>query len=246
MYSCSSGALPYQVQSGDSLWVIAQRYNTTIQEIVSANPGLDTVNLSIGQIICIPARYNAYQTSAARISPAEQTLSNHMRMLWEQHVYWTRLFILSLAFDLPDKEAVTDRLLRNAQDFEAALIPFYGDTAAAKFSDLLKSHLTIAAELVQAAKDNNTTAANDAEKRWYENANQIADFLNSINPYWSAQEWQKMLYDHLAMTKEEAVDILTGKYPDSIVKFEDIERQALMMADMMTNGIVNQFPQYFR
>lgn len=55
-----------------------------------------------------------------------------------------------------------------------------------------------------------------------------------------------MLYDHLAMTKEEAVDILTGKYPDSIVKFEDIERQALMMADMMTNGIVNQFPQYFR
>ncbi len=68
----------------------------------------------------------------------------------------------------------------------------------------------------------------------------------SINPYWSAQEWQKMLYDHLAMTKDEAVDILTQKYADSINMFENIERQALDMADMMTQGIVKQFPQYFR
>lgn len=166
-------------------------------------------------------------------------------MLWEQHVYWTRIVILSMAFDLPDTELVTNRLLRNPKDFEVALSPFYGETIAAKFAELFTSHLIIAAELVKAAKINNSAAAANAEKRWYANADQIAAFLGSINPYWSAQEWQKMLYDHLAMTKNEAVEILTGNYSNSITMFEKIEKQALAMADMMTLGILRQFPQYF-
>ena len=156
------------------------------------------------------------------------------------------MVILSMAFGLPDTEFVTNRLLRNPKDFEAALRQYYGGNVAAKFAELFTSHLTIAAELVQAAKAGDSAAATDAEKRWYANADQIAAFLGSINPYWSAQEWQKMLYDHLAMTKDEAVDILTQKYADSINMFENIERQALDMADMMTQGIVKQFPQYFR
>ena len=109
-----------------------------------------------------------------------------------------------------------------------------------------RNHLTIAAELVKAAKAGDSAAATDAEKRWYANVDQIAAFLGSINPYWSAQKWRKMLYDHLAMTKEEAVDILTQKYPDSINVFENIEQEVLAMADMMTQGIAKQFSQYFR
>lgn len=230
------------------MWLIAQRFHTTIQEIASVNPGLDVNNLYIGQMICIPQSYGQMpaQPVSMGISKAEQTLSNHMRLLWEQHVYWTRMVILSLAFGLPDTEFVTNRLLRNPRDFEAALKPFYGEDIAAKFSELFTTHLTIAAELVKAAKAGDSAAAADAEKRWYANAYQIAAFLGSINPYWSAQAWQKMLYDHLAMTKTEAVDILTQKYADSIGMFENIEREALEMADMMTQGIVKQFPQYFR
>lgn len=150
-----------------------------------------------------------------------------------------------MAFNLPDTELVTNCLLRNPKDFEVALSPFYGDAVAAKFAELFTSHLTIAAELIKAAKINNSAAAADAEKRWYVNADQIAAFLGSINPYWSAQEWKKMLYEHLAITKNEAVDILTENYSSSIDMFEKIEKQALAMADMMTLGILRQFPQYF-
>lgn len=250
MYSCPTGAHSYKIQPGDSLWLIAQHYHTTIQEIAAENSDLDMNNLPIGQSIRIPERYSNYLRSAqclpAGINNAGETLSNHMRLLWEQHVYWTRMVISSMIFDLPDRELVTERLLRNAKDAEASLRPFYGEAAAARFAELLTGHLTIAAELVQAAKDNNITAAADAEKRWYENADQIAVFLNSINPYWSTQEWQSLLYNHLAMTKEEAVYFLTGNYADSISVFEDIEQEALEMADMMTQGIIRQFPQYFR
>ena len=243
MPPCPGGTYPYAIRPGDSLWLIAQRFHTTIQEIASANPGLDINNLYIGQMICVPKM--PARLIPTGISSKGQTLSNHMRLLWEQHVYWTRMLILSIAFKLPDAEFVTNRLLRNPKDFEAALRPFYGRDIAAKFAELFTSHLTIAAELVKAAKAGNSTAAADAERRWYANADQIAAFLGSINPYWSAQEWQKMLYDHLAMTKTEAVDILSQRYADSISTFENIEQQAMLMADTMTHGIVKQFPQYF-
>ncbi len=249
MYSCPLGTQPYKIQAGDTLWLIARRNNTTLQAILTVNAGIDMNNLYIGQVICIPdkvdndQRYT--QCQPAGISVAEEILSNHMRLLWEQHVYWTRMVINSMVFDQPDKQLVTDRLLRNAKDFEAALTPFYGETVAAQFADLLTSHITIAAEFVQAAIDSDSAAAADAEKRWYENADQIADFLAEINPYWSAREWQSMLYDHLAMLKAEAVYFITKDYANSIAIFENIEQEALEMADMMTEGIVRQFPQNF-
>lgn len=55
-----------------------------------------------------------------------------------------------------------------------------------------------------------------------------------------------MLHDHLAMTKTEAVALLTQKYEDSIHVFENMELEALAMADMMAQGIVRQFSRYFR
>ena len=238
----------YTIRSGDSLWRIARRFNTTVQDIMSENPGLDPGNLIIGQTIRISNRCtpDPAQPLSRDVGGAAQALSNQMRLLWEQHVYWTRMAIMGMAFGSPDTEASVNRLLRNPKDFESALRQYYGEETAAKFSKLLTDHLTIASELVKAAKAGNSAAAADAEKRWYKNADQIAAFLGDINPYWSAQEWREMLYKHLSMTKAEAVDILTRKYEDSIAVFENIEREALAMADMMTRGITKQFFQCLR
>ena len=240
----------YTIRSGDSLWQIAQHFHTTTQAIISVNPMINENNLRIGQVIYIPQKCRSYCTAQQSfpedISTVEQTLANHMRLLWEQHVYWTRMFILSTVFGLPDTEFVANRLLRNSKDVEAALIPFYGEDIAARVEKLFRDHLTIAAELVNAAKADDSGAAANAERRWYVNADEIAAFFGDINPYWSERDWQKMMYDHLAMTKAEAVDILTQRYEDGINIFDHIEQQALIMADMMTQGLVKQFPQYFR
>jgi hypothetical protein len=181
-----------------------------------------------------------------RISRAHLDLNNTLRLLWEQHVWWTRSFIISVAADLPDLDAVTARLLQNPRVFQAVLEPLYGPGIAAEFARLFTEHLTIAAELVQAAKAGDAARAADAERRWYINADEIARFLARINPFWSQMQWRTMLGEHLALTKDEAVAILSGNYEQSIRIFDQIELQALEMADVMTEGLARQFPRRFR
>lgn len=186
-----------------------------------------------------------YSPTSTKISKAEIDLMNNMRMLWEQHGVWTRSAITSILLNLPDVDLVTKRLLRNPKDFQIALQQFYGNENASKFGDLLKDHLVIASEIVKAAKNGDENAVRNAEKRWYENADEIAVLFSSINPYWSKEEWQRMLYRHLQLVKAEALDILNKNYEQGIVTYDEIEKQALEMADMMTQGIVKQFPNKF-
>lgn len=174
------------------------------------------------------------------ISRKELELNNQMRLLWEQHVYWTRLAISGIVFASPDLEQSTERLLRNPGDFAAVLTPFYGERAMAKFTELFTAHLTIAAQLVSELKAGNSRKAAETERRWYENANQIAGFFAAVNPCWSLRRWQEMLYSHLSMTKKEAAAFLSGNYAESVSIFDCIEKRALEMADVMTRGIIRQ------
>lgn len=180
------------------------------------------------------------------ISQQEVSLNNSMRLVWEQHVYWTRLTIISLAFNLPDVGFTTARLLRNATDMGNLLKPFYGNRIAARFSNLIRDHLLIAAELVKAAKAGNQRDVAATERRWYENGEEIAEFLSRINPFISRDEFQKMFFEHLALTTQEAVFILQKDFKSSIAVFDKIEAEALQMADTITVGIVQQFPRKFQ
>lgn len=205
----------------------------------------NTQKVSNVQMNLYSSEFDAKRVCSSGISRKEQMLGNQMRLLWEQHVYWTRLVISGIVFHSPDLEASQTRLLRNPGDFAAALSPFYGRNAAARFAGLLTEHLTIAGELVTAAAAGKNQEAADAEKRWYANADQIAVFLSSINPNWTIPEWREMLYRHLDMTKQEATDFINGNYAASVEVFDRIEQEALEMADRMTEGIVQQFPFLF-
>ena len=89
--------------------------------------------------------------------------------------------MLGILYDLPELEFSTQRLLRTASDFANALLAFYGEEAAGTFENLFGNHITIAAELINAAKAGETNQVNTIWQRWIDNANQIAEFLESIN-----------------------------------------------------------------
>ncbi len=170
-----------------------------------------------------------------------QEIINTMRKLWSQHVYWTRFFIISTAEDLPDLKYVTDRLLENPGDFAKAMEMFYCREKADGFKKLLTEHLQIGGDLVNAAKDMDTAKADELREKWYANADDIAVFLASVNPYWCKRKWRDMMYGHLSMTEKEAGFRLKKEYPKDIEIFESIENEALEMGDYMASGIMRQF-----
>ncbi|WP_207640679.1 LysM peptidoglycan-binding domain-containing protein [Alkaliphilus transvaalensis] len=52
--TCPTGTRAYTVQRGDTFFNLAQRFNTTVEAIRRANPGIPPEALLIGQVICIP------------------------------------------------------------------------------------------------------------------------------------------------------------------------------------------------
>lgn len=183
--------------------------------------------------------------SKCKYSEEYLELNNALRSLWEQHVEWTRMTIISMVNNLNDVEFVTNRLLRNPVDFEAFLEPLYGEEDATRFKELLTEHLVIAAELLTALIENDCEAVKDTEQRWYANANVIATFLNSINPYLQKDEFLQMFQEHLTLTECEMVHQLAGNYAKGIAIYDLLEEQALMMADTMIYAIAKQFPDNF-
>ena len=185
-------------------------------------------------------------TSVAKPPTKAATFQDDMRKLWEDHIVYTRNFIIDAAAGLPEQQATTERLLRNQDDIGNAIKPFYGEENGAKLTALLKEHITTAAELVTAAKANDTAKVDEAKTRWFSNADAIASFLSGANPKnWPEADMKSMMHDHLNLTNDEAGAQLKSDWKGSIDAYDKIHEQILRMADMLSSGIVAQFPKQF-
>jgi len=177
---------------------------------------------------------------AARID-----LINRMRMAWSQHVYWTRMLLISIAARMPDQSAVTARLLRNPGDIAKIFGEFYNKDAENAISALLTEHLQIGAALITALRDRQAAQAGDLNRQWYANADRMAKAFAGINPYYGEEDMRQMLYSHLLLTKNEVAARLAGQWAADIAAFDKVEEEAMNMADAFVNGIMKQFPNRF-
>ena len=169
-----------------------------------------------------------------------------MRMLWEDHITYTRNFIISSLAGLEDAGKVAERLLRNQDDIGNAIKPVYGEQAGMKLSALLRDHILIAADVVKAAKAGDGAALDAANKKWYANADDISVFLSGANPNWPKEKLSDMLYKHLEYTTQEVVCRLKKDWAGDIEAYDKGHAHMLMFADMLTHGILKQFPDKFK
>jgi hypothetical protein len=184
---------------------------------------------------------------ATRINHKQLAFHDAMRKLWEDHVTWTRLAIVSFAHDLPDLSVTETRLLRNQTDIGNAVKPYYGAAAGNRLTALLKEHILGAVALLEAAKAGDSALIAKRRDEWYANGRQIADFLHRANPRnWPKRDLREMMKTHLDQTLQEAFDRLGGKYAADIRDYERIHRHILEMADTLSAGIIKQFPRRFR
>lgn len=240
----------YRINYGDTLYGLASCYNVSVQDILSTNPHINPYDSNVGQTITLipngSISSRSETSSRHAISHSEFELMKKMRMVWSQHVYWTRLFIVSMVGNLNDLEPTTNRLLQTAKDIADIFATYYGNTIGNAIDKLLTTHLTIAADLVKASIENNTSYIAKFNKAWYDNADKIAEAFSKINLYYNKEVVRKMFYEHLDLTKEELSNRLVHNHVEEVKTFNKIEQQALMMGDYFLNGIVKQFPKFFR
>jgi hypothetical protein len=186
-------------------------------------------------------------TQGRPVTASQLAFRNDMRKLWEDHITWTRLVIVSFAADLPDLPVAEQRLLQNQADIGDAIAPFYGRAASDQLTGLLRQHILIAVDVLTAAKNGDTAALADAQARWEANADDIARFLANANPRnWPFSEMQPMMRSHLALTTQEAAARLQGNFQADVAAYDQVHAQILDMADMLSTGVINQFPKRFR
>ncbi|HUP63607.1 MAG TPA: glycosyltransferase [Thermoanaerobaculia bacterium] len=177
---------------------------------------------------------------------SKQAFHDAMRKLWSDHVAYTRLFIVSALAGSPDTDATTQRLLQNQTDIGNAVAEFYGRDAGNKLEALLEDHILIAASIVTAAKAGDNAKVASENKRWRDNATDIAKFLNMANPkHWPEAAIQSAMFAHLEQTLSEATNQLKGDYAASIKDYDTAMDHILMMADTLSDGIIAQFPSKF-
>lgn len=246
-----SQPIGYTIRSGDNLYELSLYYKTTVQSIIAQNPGLNPYNLLVGStiIICPGENFDRRQTntnSSVEFNPSMQdSLIDNMREAWVQHVYWTRMLLISIAERLNDQEAVTARLMRNPKDIANIFGIYYNADTAKAIEQLLTEHLQIGADLITALRDGKSAEAEKLETQWYENADKMAEAFSSINPYFDKNMVREMLYSHLDLTTQEVAMRLAKNYPEDIRAFDQVEQEALSMADYFSSGIMQQFPQMF-
>ncbi|MGH3361802.1 MAG: hypothetical protein ACRDOM_05015 [Nocardioides sp.] len=188
---------------------------------------------------------HSHATAAAHTA-RQAEFQDEMRRLWEDHVTWTRLAIVTFVDGSASFDATAARLLKNQDDIGEAIKPFYGEAAGDQLTALLRDHILIAVELLKAARSGDREAFEGANTDWYANADEVADFLAAADPeHWPRDAMRDAMRAHLDQTLAEASHELTGDYDLSVRDYDEIHHHILEMADVLSSGIIRSFPRRF-
>lgn len=177
---------------------------------------------------------------------AETKLYTTMRGLWDEHMEWTWNAVVAFATDSPGLQPTLDRLLRNQADIGRAITAYYGKDAGAQVTELLSEHINLAVPVLKAAKSGDKDALSVALDAWYANAQEIGDFLATANPnQWDQADMRAMMKTHIDQTTDYASKAITGDWAAAITSFDEAQAHMAEMSDMLSAGIIGQFPDKF-
>jgi hypothetical protein len=214
--------------------------------LVALFSALGALAVSNGSAAHAHGKEHRHASTPAALTQKQVALRSNMRRLWEDHITWTRLSIISLTTGSPDTEATVGRLLQNQTDIGNAVKPLYGNAAGNELTRQLRRHILIAADVIAAAKAGDAARLAELQARWARNGDEIAAVLHGVNPrHWKLAVLKAELRMHLKLTTEEVVARLQGNWTADVAAYDRIHRHALHLSDLLSDGLVKQFPKRF-
>lgn len=232
------GVNPYNLQIGMQLFICPGEGYVPPQNPGGGNMGGGTGNPGGGSMGGGTGNPGSNNETESEREDSILRLNEDMRLAWLNHVYWTRMYLMSAVADNAEQQAVEERLLETADEITDVFARYLPIATTRQLRNLLTEHIEIAGQIIQALKAKNMSDYDALVKEWYRNANQMAALFASHNPYFESRETRNMLLNHLDLTREEIEQQVNGEYEQSIDVFRDVEQQALAMADYFARGLL--------
>ena len=156
-----------------------------------------------------------------------------MEGLFLQDAYLTRLALVSAANKLPDLEPAVQRLMRIQNEIANQFSPF-GMQVSQEIYSMLTKHVSLMVSLMGGMGP----AFAQTKQAWYENAANMADLLDSINPQaWPYEQLQGILVQHLNLILQQIGQYMNKDYGGSFQTLDQVMQQSAQLVQALQAGL---------
>ena len=208
-----------------------------IYEFLTYTP-TDTENLQ-SRVSLNPISYNEISDLRQCITRNQVDAIYSLRMFWFELATWTRYYLISRYKGIGNEDIILARLNKVVEEFGIMLRRIFGDQITEEFLNLIYSHIKLIISLITAQIEGNADIAAEATRLLYQNAEETASFLASINPFWDKTTLRDRLYSYIRSTIDESTTFLTGEYDRNIDIFARILTHAENTGNEFAMGLFN-------
>ena len=171
------------------------------------------------------------------ITYSQMNLIFNARYYYRRLSTWTTAYLMSRYYGIGTTEALFERLYQEAIDLGDMLHIIFGRQHSEKYSQLLSQYAIIFHELISAQLEGDIEGVNRNVERLCKNVYDRAAFLEFINPYWSAAEYQDIFDAYLRNILETANAVAAGDFNKNIELYDLLNEHTNRMGDTFAKGI---------
>jgi hypothetical protein len=175
-----------------------------------------------------------------------QELKAELNRLWVDNAVYTRLSILCLTDRLPGTEETLARLMQNQEDMGVSFSTYYGRDKGDEFCQLIASNTSLIVRIIRSKNTGSTQDLEDAQKRLASNYNDILNYLVKVNPYLKRKELEAKLTSIVLLTNKQIDLRLSTDYDLDIQNFDQLLTESIEFSNILSEGIIKQFPKRFK
>ena len=177
-----------------------------------------------------------------RVAEMKQTL----RDLWVGHIFWVRHVVSNIATNDPEeRDAAEKEVVANTKQIASTMTPFYGEVASQKLFSLLDMNIGAVREYSEATVAGNKRQQDAALAHLASNAEDIAVFLNGVNPYLPKDTVRGLIAAHGAHHVLQINQYKGKEYAHLGATWPMMRQHVYVIADTLTAALVKQFPSKF-
>lgn len=171
------------------------------------------------------------------ITYSQMNLIFNSRIFYRRLTTWVRAYLISRYLGIGTEEELFGRLYLESADFGDMLRVVFGRELTENYTQLIDQATIAIRDLIDAQLSGDTEGINQNVARLFQNADDRAAFLASINPYWSESEWKRLEEAYVETSIEEANALISGNYNRDLELYDKLNSLTEEMGDYFAQGL---------